>query len=241
MEKALTPRICPLPDVGWAEQIAADIVEVLQRCLRVIPKATLALSGGTTPEPVYAALSQGDLDWTRVCILQVDERVVPANDPRSNATMIRRAMAPALAAGATACWMDRALLGDAPAVDYAAQIHDFLPIDVMVLGMGDDGHTASLFPGDGNTASSARVIEVAAARGREARLSLGLSVLEQAQSTYVIARGASKAAALQRLLAESGDLEETPIRLVRVHGSRDCPPASVWADRALRRAARRRA
>ena len=142
MSVATTANVQLMNDDGWAQQIAARLALDLHTLLGAKNRSvSLALSGGSTPEPVYSALAAMDLPWDCICILQVDERVVPMNDPRSNAAMIRRAMAPALERGARGLWMDSVLDDFAAAKAYARTIARWLPLDIVVLGMGDDGRS----------------------------------------------------------------------------------------------------
>lgn len=232
METPLSLRVRPLQDADWAMQVASCLAASIVATLDTQAECTLALSGGTTPEPVYQALASWPLPWARIHLFQVDERMVPASDARSNARMIAAALLPALDAGAHAQWMHAFFQQADPANAYARVLPQE-PFDLVVLGMGDDGHTASLFPGDGLVDSDADVLIAPARAGRESRMSLGRVVLQASRASHLIVRGAGKALALQRLLAADGSLESTPARLV--HSARD---VSLWADAALLEAAR---
>ena len=228
MEKALTLKLRALPDKGWASVVVDAITQ--QPIDEVVARNgyfCMALSGGSTPEPVYAGLAKRLLPWRSIFLVQVDERVVAVGDPRSNAAMIARALASALAAGADPFWMHTSFAEPEPAASYQLRTRG-LELDTLVLGLGDDGHTASLFPGDGLTARPEDVLMVPAVNEREARMTLGRARLVRTGPVHLIARGANKARALQRLLAPTGSLEETPARIL--HEMRD---VTVYADRTL--------
>ncbi len=129
-----------------AEHLAQRIADALRVTLESRSRATLALSGGRSPEGFLRRLDRMELDWDRVTVTLVDERWVPEDHPDSNAAMVKRSLATVLG---RARWIPL-YRGTSPEAD-AAQAQDelaqLMPIDVLVLGMGPDGHTASLFPG----------------------------------------------------------------------------------------------
>jgi 6-phosphogluconolactonase len=217
-----------------AREAATRIASALQSALASQSRASLALSGGNTPRDAYALLAQTGVDWTRVHVFWVDERAVPPTDDRSNyrwakatlldgagiaSGLIHRMPADALDIDAAARDYDKALLAG---VDPA---EDGVPaFDVVVLGVGDDGHTASLFPGEPTVDIVDRfTVAVPARPGREARLTLTRPVIEHARNVFVLAVGAGKRAALERVWAPEGNVHETPSRIVR-----DCKGALTW-------------
>lgn len=215
-----------LADARAVAEAAADFLErTLVSAAAARGEASVALSGGTTPRALLALLAERAVPFDRVRIFQVDERAVPLESERSNARMIREALvAPAHIAAERVHWMTpSAETLDVDAARYAellerhvAKRADGAPqLDVVVLGVGDDGHTASLFPGDGAVhVRDALVVAVPAAPGREARLSLTAPLLEAARSVLVVVSGASKRAALERAWAPEGDVDATPARLL---------------------------
>ena len=130
-----------------ADAVAGDIQFVIESALDARGSAVIALSGGKTPIPIYDKLAKAKLDWKKVTIVPVDERVVPLGDPLSNVTMIGKAFIPKgarvipVVPSATADYKAAGRSADALMQD----LH--WPLDLVLLGVGGDGHTASIFPG----------------------------------------------------------------------------------------------
>jgi 6-phosphogluconolactonase len=191
-----------------AESLARDVAEELMRVIEAKGRATLAVSGGATPTLFFEKLSQADLPWSRVTVTLVDERQVPETSDRSNARLVRQHLLKDKAAAARFV----PLYGNADAEKAA-------PFDVAILGMGNDGHTASFFPGgdhlseaiDGSTPR--RLIEIKAPGAGEPRLTFTLPVLESAGRIALHIEGEEKKTVLDRALQE-GPAEEMPVRAV---------------------------
>lgn len=209
---------------AFAESAAARIAEDLREATGGgTGQITLALSGGSTPEPVYRALADEPLDWERVDIFQVDERAVPRDHEDRNLGMIRRALrGPWGVCGARVEPMD--VMAD-DLEEAARRYATLLPssLDVVVLGIGEDAHTASLFPDDAGWASAdsadgddggPQVLVTASPRHAYRRMTLSPVALRRASARVVLATGESKAAAVARSLAE-GPVREAPARLAR--------------------------
>jgi 6-phosphogluconolactonase len=202
------------PDRGT---LMRDLAELVADQLRAAHAgkghATLAVPGGTTPGPFLAALSEADLAWAGIRVMPTDERMVSELSERSNARLIRETLLKGRAAAAEFVDMYDPLLGARPARVAAA-----LPIDVAVLGMGADMHTASLFPDAPELAAALAddapdLVAVRPAGQPEARLTLSARVLRAASVIHVLITGADKLAALERALA-GGPVEEAPVRAV---------------------------
>jgi 6-phosphogluconolactonase len=229
-------ELLTLPDASAvAREAAARIALALTRATASRGGASLALSGGNTPRDTYALLAHAaGVDWSRVHVFWVDERATPPNDDRSNyrwakATLLDAAPIPASQVHRMPA--ERSDL-DGAARDYAEELRrgvsgatDGVPaIDVVVLGVGDDGHTASLFPGDPTVDLRDRLVAaVPAAPKREARLTLTAPVLEQARYVFVLAVGPAKREALGRAWSPDGDVHVTPSRVLR-----RCRGALTW-------------
>lgn len=183
--------------------VAHDIVTSLGMVLRAQDRATLSLPGGSTPVPVFKALSAAPLDWDRVTIIPGDERWVPSDHPRSNARLIRRHLLDEGVAADLIDLFDPALDLDAGAAAASARIAGCLPLSVLLLGMGEDMHTASLFPGAQGLAAAlaadaAPVLPIRSDTADEPRVTLTLPVLKGATEAFLMITGPEKRAALER-------------------------------------------
>ncbi len=130
-----------------ADAVAGDIGFIIESAIEARGAAVIALSGGKTPIPIYAKLAKAKLDWKKVTIVPADERVVPLGDPLSNVTMIGKAFIPA---GARVVPIVPQAMADYKAAGRSADalMQDLhWPLDLCLLGVGGDGHTASIFPG----------------------------------------------------------------------------------------------
>ena len=194
---------------------------LLRTAIEARGAALLIVSGGTTPLRYFQALSERSLDWSRVAITLADERRVPDDSPRSNARLVREALLRNLAASAQfAPLADSRLPGDRELAAAGARIARLpLPADLVVLGMGDDGHTASWFPNaEGlaeamDPAARALVQPISAPGAAEPRLTLTGRVILRARRLALQIEGAGKLATLAKAF-DVGPIEAMPIRAV---------------------------
>lgn len=201
-----------------AIDVANMLAGALKSCLLRQDRVSLAVPGGTTPGPIFDTLSAVDLDWHRVHVLPTDERWVPQDDARSNGGLIRARLLTGRAAAAT--YVPLYAVAERPEDAFAeleVQLETELPISVLLLGMGADMHTASLFPGvaglERALAPDAPIL--AALRPDtvpEPRVTLSARVLNGALAKHLVIFGADKRAALERAM----DLPplDAPIRAV---------------------------
>lgn len=179
--------------------------------------ACLAFSGGSTPEPAYRALAAMKLDWPKIAFALVDERFTPPGEDASNEKMLQRALAPAFAQGALLRPMFSACSTAAQAADRAEVIYAPLRIDLAVMGMGEDGHTASWFPGATglsaalDPANNRTVVAIHApqAAGAADRLTLTRAAYNRASRALLLITGEAKRTALER--AHRLAIEEAPV------------------------------
>jgi 6-phosphogluconolactonase len=210
-----------------ASEAATRIARVLRGAIARSGHANIALSGGDSPLATYSLLAkEPGIDWTKVNVFWVDERAVPPTDDRSN---YRWAKATLLDPAGIAAARVHRMPAEAPDADGAARDYeksiredveldgDGIPaFDVVVLGVGDDGHTASLFPGEKTVDIQDRLVAAVPASGaREARLTLTPPPIEHARHLFILAVGAAKRPPLERVWSAQGSVHETPARIVR--------------------------
>jgi 6-phosphogluconolactonase len=178
--------------------------------------ASLALAGGTTPKATYELLAGLPLDWSLIDIFFGDERCVPEDHADSNYRMAKAALFDRVMIPTERIHRMRGELADrdAAARAYEAELPE--RIDVVVLGIGEDAHTASLFPGSPALAEEVRrVLPVIGPKPPPERLSLTPPVLRAARLCIVLASGAGKAEPTRRAFMDPVDVVATPIQLAR--------------------------
>ena len=159
---------------------------------------TLVLAGGNTPQRCYEMLVAAEVRWGRVTVLFGDERCVPPDDPDSNYRMAKEALLDRVAP-ATVHRIAGELGPDEAAAAYDGIVGALAPLDVVLLGAGEDGHTASLFPGHPEVQASGFAVGVRdAPKPPPDRVSLTLPALQGARRVIVLATGAGKADAVAR-------------------------------------------
>jgi 6-phosphogluconolactonase len=217
---SIIPQRLQFPDgAALAPAFARWTADLLQRSVEERGEALLIVSGGTTPKRFFAALSASSIDWARVTITLADERCVPDDNPRSNARLLRETLLQDRAAAARFAPLADSRVSPeqelAAANARVAGLH--LPADLVVLGMGDDGHTASWFPGADNLVEAidpgarSLVLPMRAPGAPEPRLTLTARVILRARALALHIEGADKLATLKRALGP-GPLQEMPIR-----------------------------
>ena len=212
------------PDAEMMMMDLADrLASELKSALLTHDAVTFAVPGGTTPGPVFDTLSGVHLDWARVRVLPTDERWVGEDSDRSNARLIRSRLltGPAGAAPLVPLYAEGRSPEDALA-DLTAAVAPLLPVDVLLLGMGADMHTASLFPGAAGLEAAlgpeAPPLAVLRPEGQpEPRVSLTAPVLRGALSAHVVLTGADKRTALER--AARLPAREAPVHTVLTHAT----------------------
>ncbi|TKD15474.1 6-phosphogluconolactonase [Rhodobacter capsulatus] len=198
--------------------LADKVASQLRRALEVEDRVTLCVPGGTTPGPVFDILSGLDLDWARVWVLLNDERWVDETSPRSNTALLRnRLLRGAAALAHLVPLYAPAATPEDRLEDLSRGVRAALPLTVLLLGMGADMHTASLFPGADRLAEALSpdappVMALRADGAGEPRITLTAPVLRAAMHCHLLITGAEKRAALER--AASLPETEAPVRIV---------------------------
>jgi 6-phosphogluconolactonase len=197
-----------------ADQLTSELAEALRHHDRV----SFSVPGGTTPGPIFDVLSEQALDWDRVAVVLNDERWVPEDSPRSNTALLKKRLLVSKASAATLV----PLYAEAPSPEDKLEelsegLEGHLPLSVLLLGMGADMHTASLFPGADNLAAALDdhappLMAMRAEGAGEPRITLTAPVLKGAMSTHIVITGAEKRAALER--AAHLPAIEAPVRAV---------------------------
>jgi 6-phosphogluconolactonase len=201
-----------------AATLAHDVAERLRQAIASKGQACVVLSGGRSPVPFLEQLAAQALDWSKVTVSLADERWVPVEHADSNAGLLARHLLKGAAAKARFIGLYQGAANLEAAAEQADQVlADLPPIDVLVLGMGDDGHTASLFPASPNLrqglakVGERRCLPMLAPSVPYQRLSMTRALLGSAAFTALSVQGASKLATLRAALA-GDDLSEMPIR-----------------------------
>jgi 6-phosphogluconolactonase len=192
-----------------ANAVARHIVARSADAISTTGRFTLALSGGSTPEAAYRRLATDDLahlvDWRLVHVLWGDERSVPSDDPRSNYRMAKEALLDRVPIPAPQIHRIRG--EDDPekaAAEYERELRALLengPLDLVLLGLGEDGHTASLFPGQPAVHETGHWVMAVPAPDRKLwRVTLTPEILNRARNVTFVVSGANKAERLQQVL-----------------------------------------
>lgn len=198
--------------------LADQLASGLAAALRQNDRASFCVPGGTTPGPVFDVISGVKLDWDRVTVFLNDERWVPEDHERSNGRLIRQRLLVGRAAAATYLPLYAGTPEPEEAIDaLIAAVEPNLPISVLLLGMGTDMHTASLFPGGDRLAEALAddaptLLPMRAPGAGESRVTLSARVLAEAMNCHVVIAGKEKREALER--AQHLPEEEAPVQAV---------------------------
>jgi 6-phosphogluconolactonase len=202
--------ILKYPDEGavieaLADYLASDIRETLGRQTRY----RWALAGGSTPERLYRRLAQPDaaglLDWRRMRLFWGDERCVPPGDPQSNYRMVRESLLDHMPIPAGNIFPIDGTLDPERSAEAYAEVLGEEPLDCVLLGMGEDGHTASLFPGTPRLREESKtVIATRSPLPPVHRVSLSLRTINAARRVFFLVLGDHKAVSVARVMDQLG-------------------------------------
>jgi len=221
---------------GWADACAGRLADALSVALSEQNKALFAGAGGSTPSPIYRRLAQADLDWSKVAVTLVDERHVPESSPDSNARLMRETLLTGKAAAARFIPLHHAAVTvDRAAALAARALQAEGPLDAVLLGMGEDGHICSMFPGSPTlktlltTALEPAVLGVPPGRDGMAppqeRISLNIPYLARARRVVLALTGAKKRAVFEA--EATGDPAVQPIAALIASGA---PLEVLWTE-----------
>lgn len=217
------------PRETLARQLAGAVADALRQDLDEQPRALLVVSGGSTPVPFFQALAQSELPWSRIDVTLADERWVAEDADDSNARLVREHLLQGPAAAANFVPLTSA---DPTPEQGVAAVAERLaglawPASVVILGMGGDGHTASLFPDsrelDLALSTAEPLVAVRTPSQPQARITLSADRLHQARRHLLHITGDDKRTVLGRALV-GDDIRELPIRAFL-----SCPLAVYWA------------
>jgi 6-phosphogluconolactonase len=220
----------------WADAVAGDIGFIIESALDARGAAVIALAGGQTPLPIYEKLAQAKLDWKRVTIIPGDDRIVPLGDPLSNVTAIAKVFLPK---GARVI----PLVSDkAPDYKAAGRSADALlqdihwPLDLCLLGIGNDGHAASIFPGPDydealNGPKERRALGVMPdplpPEAPVARVTLSRAAIVSARALMIAIKGQAKRDVLEAAIEQG---ESSPYPAGRILAEVELPVDVHWAE-----------
>lgn len=222
-----------------AQAVAQATISSLAQAIQKYGHATWVLAGGTTPEAAYRIIAQnylGTVDWPHVTILIGDERIAPLTSPDSNWHIAEQILLHALPAATLLRPRSNQTAEDA-ADDYSRQLaqlpltaNGYPRLDVVWLGMGEDGHTLSLFPGHPDSYATGLVVPVRnSPKPPSERITLTFEALHGAQTTYILAAGQGKAAVIQQAIRSP--MSQLPIakaaHITRAEWYLDIPAASL--------------
>lgn len=216
----MEPRVVVAEPGRFPASAAEWIAEAVRAAAAALGRCRLALAGGSTPEPVYRLLAESPFSrrvpWDRLEIFFGDERAVPPAHPESNYGMVRDALLACVPIPETQIHRMEAERADreAAAAEYAALLEE--PLDLLVLGMGPDGHTASLFPEAAALGErERRVVVVSGSKPPNPRLTITPPVIAAARDVLVLVAGAEKAATVARALEGPFAPRAIPAQLAR--------------------------
>ncbi len=217
-----------LPDKkALADRALVIVLEKIQLAIQERGLCTIALAGGNTPKPLYEAIATHNLPWNKIHLFWGDERYVAAEHPDSNQGMVRRSWLDLvnfpsenihpMPTGAANPKIDAQIYEKELVKFFQVTAGKFPAFDIVLLGMGDDGHTASLFPYTKAILVEDRLVMVGNKDGQP-RLTLTAPLINNARCVLFLVAGANKRPALKQVFAEQADFITYPARLIQPKG-----------------------
>lgn len=214
-------------------ELANKVASILTEAVEKNGKASIAVSGGSTPKGFFSVLSKMPLPWKNITVTLADERWVDHQDSASNTKLVHENLLQNEAANAQFFHIKQ---GDELSADVLAQLNqqaeDILPFDVLILGMGEDGHTASLFPcskelAAGLAIDAAPLLKVVPTTAPHDRISFSFAYLQQSKNTFLHLCGDNKMQVLEKAINGANEME-MPIRAFLHHPSINTNV--IWAE-----------
>lgn len=207
---------------SFIQQTASAIESAIIDAQKTRGEAHMALSGGSSPIPIYQALAGSDqINWAQLTLWLVDERHVPANNPESNQRMIRESFGKRIDQLKAFHHFDTTLNPDQSAQKYEAELRQKAEplFDIVLLGLGEDGHTASLFPSTAELHESKRLVVPSWAQGYATpqRLTMTFPALLNSRQILFIIKGQNKKPVLDQLLKLASAQDDLPASFVLKH------------------------
>lgn len=200
------------------------MLETIESAIAARGKATLALSGGSTPKPLYASLTEANLPWDKLYIFWGDERYVPHDHEKSNVRMTHETWLSHVPIPASNIFPMPTSAGDPAkdAAEYEKTLKDFFQlkdgefpaIDFVLQGMGDDGHTASLFPHTDALSMTDQLITVGNHNG-DPRITFTYPFINQGRKVVFLVAGENKQQALSQVFSPDADPKDYPSKLIQ--------------------------
>jgi 6-phosphogluconolactonase len=221
----MKPTIRIFKDADELSRAAAELfVTLATQAIRERGRFLVAFSGGSTPTALYRLLVREPIDWTRVHIFWGDERLVPPENPENSYGQAREVLLKHIPIPSENTHrVSSELEPDAAAIDYARLLQEFAAppldwprFDLVLLGLGEDGHTASLFPGSPAAMTEPVIAVTAQYQGRPARrVTLTPLVFNAARQVIFLVAGANKAVSLRGVFSDYNSLEQVPAKRIQ--------------------------
>ncbi len=212
-----------LEDKHYLANVASDLIaQIIESTLRIKSRAKIALCGGSTPKAAYSLLGKKNLEWSNVDLFLGDERWVDKESQDSNCFLLNNSLFKEGNPSLEASFFNVSTVELASPDDSAKNYETILKnnvdgdppkFDLILLGLGDDGHTASLFPGSDALFERDSLITVGEGKGHK-RITFTSKLLSSADNVVFLISGSAKQRALKRLLDQSESWERTPAKLV---------------------------
>lgn len=198
-----------------SEALAEKIIIILSQAIINKGSASIAVSGGSTPKVLFNILSNSALDWEKVTVSLVDDRWLAPNHPDSNQHLVEQQLLQNKAINASFVGLYQANKGLADTIDFLNKQQQESPFDVLLLGMGNDGHTASLFPCStqlkhGLTTHDTYLMTQPKSAAYE-RISLSANAIQKAQHLFLQLKGNDKQQTLNKALTSTDEIQ-MPVR-----------------------------